>query len=1577
VNRRRFAFALSTTVYFLTWMSARTLFAQYHANQDRGFAPDKLYSYFDLDNINSFNGNLVITLPIGQSYPVNGLSYGITAVYNSNVWDLLLPSTYTTTIPNRHSNAGMGWQVTLGRLIPPTDPTNETRFDIPTTTASWVYESPDGAVHILYSTDSGATGYSADSTRIRMQTVGPQRVVDLPDGRILTFSDFSTNGTDWRLVQIADRFSNTVAVSYPTVAEYAETWQLADSQGRTQTLYFLDASGTSYPQRILDHVALTSFGAVTATYQFNYAYRSIARGPQDASNNGNPGPNITVALLKGITMPDSTGAANGAQFSILNPTADPASSDPDPYYDVSGVTSGMIRGLRLPTLGWIEWDYALTSFPAASDSTRKHTATYGVTQRRLLDASHTTIGAWDYNHIFAQATTCQITDPNVCPHPTSPCLSGGPRQMATLITGPARDAAGARDTTLNYFSVFVSAGDECTNTQSWDDSEYSSPFTRFVQDSGGRFLSIERRTGIDPSNLTGGNAKGAIPLGTLVRSEYVTYDSDTGANFPRPWDSNRREKRHRISYDDDSNCSGVCDSTVDRYSFDNFGHFRQESHGGTFTGGTYRTTFTNYDGTLDTSQDWVLGMYAEQCVADESSLRATALTACSDLTNPAVSKTNFERGTGFLSAKRMLVGSALGATDLLAVFSHDANGNVTKEQYYGGDSPSQALSLTSAFAPLATPNYEIDHTYTFNSNGALTNHQSQYSGMTFFTADEDYDASTGFVKATRDTARLQTNLEYDPRGRIVWTKPQAVSGITRGAWTNYVYSDATTTASAEADALQYSNGTTSGTPLTKKQYFFDAVGRLSKQKNLMVDGSLSTRVTTYSALGTTLTTSQLEGTDPPTLSPTTFTYDPFSRPSTITASDGKMTSFSYLGQRQKTRSVTIATASSGAEASAVTTEVYDTLGRLVKVTEPSGATSAGSPTGANVTTQYGYDVGNRLGSVTMTGSEGAQTRTFTYDNRGFLLSEKHPEKGISGNGTVSYSSYDARGHAGQKIDGAANGQFDLTFTYDAAERLTEVDDLFPSTTTRRALKKFVFGTANTATPSYENGKLTQTQRVNHPQSVPADVVVTETYTYGGKDGRVSKKSTQATNSGTSSVIQSFSQTFAYDDLGEATSLGYPTCVTHTCSGSSPISTITNTFTNGFLQSVASYATSITYNANGMVKDVVHGVNAGANVTDTYAIDATNGMVRPSTITFTGYQDCNAPATPTITAPGSVCANASAQGSIAAQTGVTYSWSISGGTITAGGGTNAITFTAGASGTVTLNVTVSNACGNASASPATVAISVPTATVSGGGTIDAGGSSMIQAALTGTAPWSLTWSDGVVQSNVNASPATRTVSPSATTTYTVSSISDASCSGTASGSATVTIRPPTPTGLVATATSTSQVGMTWSPVAGADHYEVIRSSNNSAYVTVATPTGASYSDPGLAANNTYLYRVRAMTAGGVASNYSAMDPATTVMFTDDPLIARTTPVKAQHINELRVAVNAFRASAGFMPATFTDPALAPGSVIKAVHLTELRSALDPARASLSLPAVGYIDPVVTPQVTTIKKTHIDEVRGGVR
>jgi hypothetical protein len=63
-----------------------------------------------------------------------------------------------------------------------------------------------------------------------------------------------------------------------------------------------------------------------------------------------------------------------------------------------------------------------------------------------------------------------------------------------------------------------------------------------------------------------------------------------------------------------------------------------------------------------------------------------------------------------------------------------------------------------------------------------------------------------------------------------------------------------------------------------------------------------------------------------------------------------------------------------------------------------------------------------------------------------------------------------------------------------------------------------------------------------------------------------------------------------------------------------------------------------------------------------------------------------------------------------------------------------------------------------------------------------------------------------------------------------------------------------------------------------------------------------------------------------------------VFTDDPLVAGSTPIKAVHITQMRTALHAVYVQRGMTPPAYTDPSLATGMMIKAVHINQLRSAV---------------------------------------
>lgn len=96
------------------------------------------------------------------------------------------------------------------------------------------------------------------------------------------------------------------------------------------------------------------------------------------------------------------------------------------------------------------------------------------------------------------------------------------------------------------------------------------------------------------------------------------------------------------------------------------------------------------------------------------------------------------------------------------------------------------------------------------------------------------------------------------------------------------------------------------------------------------------------------------------------------------------------------------------------------------------------------------------------------------------------------------------------------------------------------------------------------------------------------------------------------------------------------------------------------------------------------------------------------------------------------------------------------------------------------------------------------------------------------------------------------------------------------------------------------------------------------------------------------------------------------FTDDPLMAGTTPIKAVHITELRSCINLRRAQFGRSPFAFTDASLT-GVAVKTVHIVQLRAALLGAYVAAGQTVPVYTDPTLIAQQTVVRVVHIHELR----
>lgn len=184
----------------------------------------------------------------------------------------------------------------------------------------------------------------------------------------------------------------------------------------------------------------------------------------------------------------------------------------------------------------------------------------------------------------------------------------------------------------------------------------------------------------------------------------------------------------------------------------------------------------------------------------------------------------------------------------------------------------------------------------------------------------------------------------------------------------------------------------------------------------------------------------------------------------------------------------------------------------------------------------------------------------------------------------------------------------------------------------------------------------------------------------------------------------------------------------------------------------------------------------------------------------------------------------------------------------------------------------------------------------------------------------------------------------------------------------------PSGLSATANSSSQIALSWAvPASGAvGHYRVERRESAAGqYTLLATTTTAGHTDTQVNAETAYLYRVSAVSTGGSVAGVSNTALGTAVTFTDDPIAAGVTAVRALHLDELRRAVNAVRRLAGLADAQWTDAAQV-GVAVRAAHVREMRERLNEALTALQMPTPSYTDATLVAGAT-IKAAHFNELR----
>jgi RHS repeat-associated protein len=1197
----------------------------------RGIEADKSYQTGGIDTIDLSTGKVAIAIPIGPRYPVGGnLSYGLTLAYDSSIWDF---ESYiddeghpkTKAYLSDFANAGIGWRLSLGELFAPGD------SDSPQP-GHWVFVSSDAGQHSFKTTlhDGEANyqnvWYTRDGTYLRLfvdPAQGTPATVALPSGVEYTFEE-DTNGK-LRLTTIEDQFGNQVGVAYDDV-NHTET--ITDSIGRSHLIEYEAHTIDGETRYYVDRASMMTFGDTgqsrSAVFEFDYTIHPFL--PRSARHNSPLLPStVQAAVLQSLHLPevDPSEPTAAGKYSLSY-----CLSLTDPDFDDVADAPGMLRALRHPTGGGVKWTFTTWDYYAAVDdpSTQDQfdlltinmrwagVATKTLTDRSPSSPSAVELGTWQYESSLVRPGP---------PDQTRPI----PQERVTTVTTPSGDFS-------NYYfrAMPHDIGDAYDHQrEAWS---YGLPFTYRevdpIADGHDLYLSAE-------------HWKNAAPEDVKLRSVYVGYDRD---DIGQPLTDttyrlvNRHQNASMIVYHDDPVSTGGGagpEQTVDRWAatyftdFDGLGHYRTATTNGNFSGSNARTSTTNYNPNRGTypgsftipaaTGDWMLNLYDFVQVTEDG--------------NTARTDVCFDQETGAPERTRTIANnysgtSSLGAHDIIVKTEYNNDGNPVVVRTYGGDL--QEVGTGSNLCSLTLPTLEYTRSINTWSNGSLatTLHYDRREdddgnpilvAMPFFSAQRTIDMATGIPSRTHDTTGLYTDYEYDARLRPTWVKPQ--TGLAEGndAWLEYAYIPFSTDGvGPKLEVHLRPNGSTTGTLATQK-YEFDPLGRRTFQEHQLPNGTWTGRTTTYNAQGW-ITEESEWGTAAHT---TTYSdFDPFGRPTTTTLPDGKTISKTFTGVSKVEETVDIYVDNGGTHEEVAVTSIHvmDRFGREHLTQEADGVGFGG------VTTFYDYDVGSRLSEVSVTTLSGTQERVFTYDNRGFLLSERHPEKGPNGNGWAYYSEYDALGNPWRKVD----GDITLLSRYDGIGRILGVDTetscgfTVPMTTFiyadqngagERALGKlktvashnyfdgvedycsarqgllageifsdgFEDGTTNAWTATYTSEQY---------------LLITQKSTYGGRGGRVSKVETSVDD-------DDFEQTYAWDELGALTQLGYPD-LQGFAEPAAALGVVTNTYTNGYLTGVVGFANNITYSSNGALAVVAH----SNGINDAHWPDL-NSMYRPRRI----------------------------------------------------------------------------------------------------------------------------------------------------------------------------------------------------------------------------------------------------------------------------------------------------------------------------------------------------------------------------
>ena len=1064
-------------------------------------SPSGSYALNGFDNINLFNGNSNITLPMLHVGGRGGAQMTMMLALNTKHWHMeaytLDGSTYYHAQPNWWAtlNPGYGPGVLLGRSTG--DGTHRCRRNVSPydyyniylrTLTRLTFIAPDGTEYELR--DQSTSGQPLSWVACNNNFVGASRgrVFTSADGTSMTFiSDAAIydstdpgldmggvfgasgyllmhDGTRYRLdgglvTWIRDRNGNKLSFTYDIGGRVAT---IKDSLNRVVTVTY-DVSDGTYgglydkitfngyqgTQRVI-HIAKTALGNALRNTQAG-DITSAQTGTQLFGAFGYSGVyNPTVPSA--VYLPDNDGVTR--KYQILY----------NPYAEVSRIV--------LPTGGAFEYDMTAGSGVIGSEpweiyrrvaerrtyadgSTLQNRETFNATYNASTDAQpwYTTVTV-DYlnssgtllarqKHYYNGSAAASLIADQQLPHYYYPLWSDGQEYQTEALNTDGTTVLRRTNTTFAE-RADVSWWTSGTPHEPANDPRITQVDTTLVDTN-----QVSRKTFSYDPNVAYNNQTdvyeydfGSGAPGALIRrqhTDYLTTNSVNGIAYDTV--------NPNITSPDLSATIYLRGLPVQQQVFD--------------AGGTERARasfeYDNY--ASDTNH---------ASLFDRSSISGL---------DSAFTTSNTKRGNATATTSYLLVnGSVTGSITAYGQF--DIAGNVVKA--IDGRGYATNFYFTDCFG---TPNgeartnsapYELSSqsqtSYAFVTSASNTFSQTAYS---------QYDFYTGHPVDGEDPNGIVASGDYnDALDRPTQVTRAANQSTSVRSQTSFAYDDVNRMITTTSDLNSYNDGALVGKVL------YDGLGRTTEARQYEGGSNYIAAQTQYDSMGRAYRASNpFRPWQSESAVWTTSAFDALGRATSVTTPDSAVASSSYSGN------IVTVTDQAGKSRKSVS----DALGRLTTVYE--------DPSGVNYSTSYVYDV---LGDLT-TVSQGSQTRTFAYDSLKRLTSATNPESG-----TVSLT-YDNNGNLTSKTDARS---ITTTYSYDAINRA--------------ATRSYSDGTP-TVTYTYDSTSVANSK--GRLTSVSSSVSTTN-YTAYDALGKITS-SNQVTDG------QTYSMSYGYNLAGGQTAMTYP------------------------------------------------------------------------------------------------------------------------------------------------------------------------------------------------------------------------------------------------------------------------------------------------------------------------------------------------------------------------------------------------------------------------------------------------------